>query len=340
VVGVLRDGELHLTPLRGIVQLRPSLAHLDQAVAGRRHGSAAPDLAATDGDTTESEGEEAKPVTVKFARRDVGRNRRVTWSELSSRKDSQEGWVDLNYCPLTSQQACDERKLLFSSDDCPLLSSNLPPDVYLNRLCPLQGKEEEREPSEPPGGAVSLSKLKALPVTTQVHDLLTSTGVLTLAQLSSLLQCGRGQLPAYLEALQQHGVLVQGCWVVSSHTLYPSEMHASLRDARDYLLYCFSQTRCLARKDVAVLTKVPHEAVRQVVASLTSGSGLEFKMATDTDFIHKYPHVVHQQEEKWRKRFEELKSALNLPKDLQKSPSGSGDSRKPASKKLKTSVAQ
>ena len=47
----------------------------------------------------------------------------MTWSELSSRKDSQEGWVDLNYCPLTSQQACDERKLLFSSDDCPLLSS-------------------------------------------------------------------------------------------------------------------------------------------------------------------------------------------------------------------------
>ena len=66
-------GELHLTPLRGIVQLRPSLAHLDQAVAGRRHGSSAPDPVATDGDTTESEGEEAKPVTVKFARRDVGR---------------------------------------------------------------------------------------------------------------------------------------------------------------------------------------------------------------------------------------------------------------------------
>ena len=47
----------------------------------------------------------------------------MTWSELSSRKDSQEGWVDLDYCPLTSQQACDERKLLFASDDCPLLSS-------------------------------------------------------------------------------------------------------------------------------------------------------------------------------------------------------------------------
>ena len=52
--------------------------------------------------------------------------------------------------------------------------ASLPPDVYLNRLCPLQGKEEEREPSEPPGGAVSLSKLKALPVTTQVYIIIIS----------------------------------------------------------------------------------------------------------------------------------------------------------------------
>ena len=54
------------------MQLRPSLAHLDLAAAGRKHSTTAADPA-TDGDTTESEGEEAKPITVKFARRDVGR---------------------------------------------------------------------------------------------------------------------------------------------------------------------------------------------------------------------------------------------------------------------------
>lgn len=69
-----------------------------------------------------------------------------------------------------------------------------------------------------------------------MHDLLFSTGVLTLSQLSSLLQCGRGHLPAFLDALQQHGVLVQGCWVVGSHLLYPSENQTTLRSARDYLV--------------------------------------------------------------------------------------------------------
>lgn len=47
----------------------------------------------------------------------------MTWSELSSKKDSQEGWVEVNYCPLASGQACDERKLLFASDECPVQCS-------------------------------------------------------------------------------------------------------------------------------------------------------------------------------------------------------------------------
>ena len=69
-------GELHVCPLQAIVQLRPSLQHLDWAEAGRRHNAAATETS-TDGDTTESEGEEARPVTVKFARRDTGVSRYV-----------------------------------------------------------------------------------------------------------------------------------------------------------------------------------------------------------------------------------------------------------------------
>ena len=67
------SGELHLCPLHAVVQLRPSLAHLDLAAAGRRHSTATADPG-TDGEATGSEGEEqAKPVTVKIAHRDSGR---------------------------------------------------------------------------------------------------------------------------------------------------------------------------------------------------------------------------------------------------------------------------
>ena len=54
-------GELHLTPLKGIIQLRPSQHHLDH---GPVHGAGG--TAASDGETTatESEEEEARPITV------------------------------------------------------------------------------------------------------------------------------------------------------------------------------------------------------------------------------------------------------------------------------------
>ena len=56
-------GELHLTPLHDIIQLRPRLDHLDTAST---HQGVAGGGGVSDGDTTatESEGEEAKPVTV------------------------------------------------------------------------------------------------------------------------------------------------------------------------------------------------------------------------------------------------------------------------------------
>ena len=66
-------GELHLCPIHAIVQLRPDLAHLDRAASGRKLGQARDP--GTDGEATESEGEEAKPVTVKFASRRNGSSR-------------------------------------------------------------------------------------------------------------------------------------------------------------------------------------------------------------------------------------------------------------------------
>ena len=42
------------------------------------------------------------------------RNKRMSWSELSSKR---EDWVELEYFTLASQEACYERKLLFASND-------------------------------------------------------------------------------------------------------------------------------------------------------------------------------------------------------------------------------
>ena len=59
-------GELHLTPMKAIVQLRPTLRHIE--IGDSVGEMKLPTGAQSDGDTTATESEEeAKPVTVSIA---------------------------------------------------------------------------------------------------------------------------------------------------------------------------------------------------------------------------------------------------------------------------------
>ena len=60
-------GELHLTPLKAILQLRPTLRHIEMGDAAGGSNRTLGMGGVSDGDTTatESEEEEAKPVTVR-----------------------------------------------------------------------------------------------------------------------------------------------------------------------------------------------------------------------------------------------------------------------------------
>ena len=57
-VGCLKDGELHVTPLKGILQLRPSFVYLDR-------GDSKQESTGAGGDDSQDEEEEAKPITVR-----------------------------------------------------------------------------------------------------------------------------------------------------------------------------------------------------------------------------------------------------------------------------------
>ncbi len=85
------SGALHMTPLQGVLQLRPSLSYLDKADVGVKKLEVASDEG---GDTTESEGEEVKPITVRFAKREniakakqkkVGRRKTFTEADEGTR---------------------------------------------------------------------------------------------------------------------------------------------------------------------------------------------------------------------------------------------------------------
>ena len=66
--------------------------------------------------------------------------------------------------------------------------------------------------------------------------MLNNAHMIQFKQLCSMLGISGSHRGAVLEALMQHAVLVQGCWVVASTVLYPDPPQAPRRAARDYIV--------------------------------------------------------------------------------------------------------
>ena len=70
----------------------------------------------------------------------------------------------------------------------------------------------------------------------QVMELLRNAHMFQFGQLCSLLGMSGGKMREVLEAVMGCGVLVQGCWVVASHVIFPNEADAAKRNAWDYIV--------------------------------------------------------------------------------------------------------
>lgn len=238
------SGELHLTPLHAIVQMRSSLSHLDKADSGAKRAAAAASVSGSDGgDTTESEGEEAKPVVVKFARREnkaksqqKGIGRRLNYQEVMENQKSSDTWIPVQFNGVESDEASEERRLLFAEHDDQRKLFSQTPESYIDTVCPKAVTQETTTTVAMPTGVLSLAELKSLPLVQQVVKLLCNVHMIQFGRLCSLLGVMGGQLMSVCEAVRGCAVLVQGSWVVSSQQLFPGEDNSTKRNARDYIV--------------------------------------------------------------------------------------------------------
>ena len=244
--------ELHLTPLAGIVQMRSSLSHLDKADTGAKKAAASSAVneggsgGGGDSTATESEGEEPKPVIVKFARRESkvksqgkgggGVGRRVNFQEFMENKRSSEAWITVDYNDIDSEEAAEERRLLFAERDDQSGVFAQTVEGYVDSICPKVVTQEAMPPVAMPTGVLSLTELKSLPLAQGVEKLLRSVHMIQFSRLCSLLGVMGGGVLSVCEAVKNCAVLVQGCWVVSSQLLFPGDENASKRNSRDYIV--------------------------------------------------------------------------------------------------------
>uniref|UniRef100_A0A8C9XIB8 Polymerase (RNA) III (DNA directed) polypeptide E n=1 Tax=Sander lucioperca TaxID=283035 RepID=A0A8C9XIB8_SANLU len=309
---VFRKGELHVTPLTGILQMRPSFSYLDKADTKTREREAANE----GGDSSQDEAEEdAKAITVRFARpeSEQARQRRIQSYEFLQKKQAEEPWVHLHYHGVKDGRSEHERQYMF-------LSTN----EYLAMLMPPLAEEKVVKPVGP-SNVLSMAQLRTLPLGEQVKTLMKNVKVMPFANLMGLLASGTDST-ATLRCIQQVALLVQGNWVVKSDVLYPKNTcspHSGvpaevLCRGRDFVMWRFTLERSVMRKEIASIIKLPPEDVKEFlehVAVPRVNRGWEFLLPTDGDFIKKHPDVAHRQHMLWLGIQSKLEKVFNFSKE-------------------------
>uniref|UniRef100_A0A674BWW7 Polymerase (RNA) III (DNA directed) polypeptide E n=1 Tax=Salmo trutta TaxID=8032 RepID=A0A674BWW7_SALTR len=304
---IFRKGELHITPLQGILQMRPSFSYLDKADCKHREREAANE----GGDSSQDEAEEdVKAVTVRFSRpeSEQARQRRIQSYDFLQKKQAEESWVYLHYHGLNDGRSDHERQYLYcqamgGSENTELVKT---PKEYLAMLMPPVA--EEKMPVGP-SNMLSMAQLRTLPLGDQIKTLMKNVKVMPFANLMGLLTPGTDST-AVLRCIQQVALLVQGNWVVKSDVLYPKNScspHSGvpaevLCRGRDFVMWRFTQDRSVMRKEIAAIIKLPPEDVKDFLEHMAVpriNRGWEFLLPSDGAFIKKHPDVAQRQHMLW-----------------------------------------
>ncbi|XP_029954326.1 DNA-directed RNA polymerase III subunit RPC5 isoform X2 [Salarias fasciatus] len=322
---VFRKGELHVTPLTGILQMRPSFSYLDKADNKTREREAANE----GGDSSQDEAEdEAKAITVRFARpeSEQARQRRIQSYEFLQKKQAEEPWVHLQYHGVKDGRSEHERQYLFCQSVDASQNSELvkTPKEYLAMLMPPLAEEKVVKPVGP-STVFSMAQLRTLPLGDQIKALMKNVKIMPFANLMGLLASGTDST-SVLRCIQQVALLVQGNWVVKSDVLYPKNTcspHSGvpaevLCRGRDFVMWRFTLERSVMRKEIASIIKLPPEDVKEFleqVAAPRINRGWEFLLPTDADFIKKHPDVAHRQHMLWLGIQSKLEKVFNFSKE-------------------------
>uniref|UniRef100_A0A8C9QRJ3 RNA polymerase III subunit E n=1 Tax=Spermophilus dauricus TaxID=99837 RepID=A0A8C9QRJ3_SPEDA len=331
-----RQGELHLTPLHGILQLRPSFSYLDKADAKHREREAANEA----GDSSQDEAEEdVKQITVRFSRpeSEQARQRRVQSYEFLQKKHAEEPWVHLHYHGLRDSRSEHERQYLLCQGSSGVENTELVKSPSLPPSPP--------PPPVAPSNVLSMAQLRTLPLADQIKILMKNVKVMPFANLMSLLGPSVDSV-AVLRGIQKVAMLVQGNWVVKSDILYPkdsSSPHSGvpaevLCRGRDFVMWKFTQSRWVVRKELCaedVKDFLEHMAVVRI------NKGWEFILPCDGEFIKKHPDVVQRQHMLWTGIQAKLEKVYNLVKEtMPKKPDGQSGPAGPVSGDQRVQVAK
>ncbi|XP_063381009.1 DNA-directed RNA polymerase III subunit RPC5 [Cydia fagiglandana] len=309
-VAILQDKELHCTPIKGIVQMRPCCSYFDKQDKRRNDKNKA------ENSDDEDKEPEAQQVTVKFARQetDVAKKAREKSYESISQRIAEEPWYHALWKHADTDYADLERLKLFSATPGQGSALSLRGREYVRALVP-----------PPPADEAQAAPKRRDPVD-QLADILNNAKLMTFDDLRSLIRTESGPLSesALLSLLSGHACCVRGLWTARSSALGAGATAALWRAARDHVLYLFTQHSYIDRRKVAAAVRLPPQDVLDIIRSVAKfnpKTGWELLIPPDSAFETKHPELIQRQNLYWEARqrlFNEMLIGETVPKRQRK----------------------
>ena len=322
-VATFADGALHLSPISGVVALRPSLAHLDAADEARRETErqAGRRTAPEEEEEEEAGGDglpRLTPLQVQVRRRETERQAeaRLASHAYLRQQDEEEPWRALAPCGPDSPRAAAVLARMRAAPPgrageplsrADYLASLLPPRPSSTAVPAAAGLDADMNSGADTSEAwlgIPRTTLDALPLHERMAAIFASKQrqVLSFAKLERLAPLST-TTDDLLRAVAAHAVLVQGAWVSSSQHVASSAGDAALMRDAALLLFCRSHVVPGAR--LATLGVEPRTlaALLEPFAMARPREGdagaYELREPRDDAFIAAHSDVVAQQETRW-----------------------------------------
>ena len=342
-IAILNQGQLHLNPLLsrfdssakpepeseeepgtapvrstggGILQMRPSLAHVNPVVAMD-----------PDNDTGELPPAELKKVTVKYQSRKQERIRNWQKNSYANRQKEfeEEPFIPLQYChPDRSFEPFEKmQQLFFVSGD----GEGLDAPFTMNRTSYLDyvvGEATQSSAAKIPYGVCSKSTRQQLPLSLQIKQLMKSVTLMQFQRIRKLISipCKDTEL---ITALEEIALLQEGVWIIKSQYDRAFTGSDRLISVRDLILSeLHKRPEGVFPGDITRIVPTSHQDLRKIFDSLCESETIgdledvvdihrpknrilwKLRVPADPTFALSYPEVSARSQSSWEEMDRQL----------------------------------
>ncbi|KAJ3124904.1 hypothetical protein HK098_000731 [Nowakowskiella sp. JEL0407] len=307
LVGVIMPDrkEIHLTPIKSIVQMRPSFNYIDRIHEKEKIKQRKLQNIQEKEEGIEEDVGRVMQVTMKKAQKET---KLEAAARLQKERDAEQ-WIPLNLEPPDSALAQEKCEQLLASSMSKISTVSTSKD-YLDLIQP-KIVSAMKTKSEKIVRGLQLNEILALQNDTtlpngefdenaamvalgkQVRAILLNAQNVTFTQLKELLQPKLSDR-LLIDAIKISAWLVNGQWIAKSELFYKGRM----KDARDYALNIFQTQTYLKRDAFFEKTLLPIQMASNMlneIASWEPGKGWSLKLEEDEEFMENFPDVVKQQ---------------------------------------------